>query len=54
MPPRARGDPASKAKYDWEVDEGEIVSALADAVKKLNVDKPPLSGKLSHLRFSMY
>ncbi|KAJ7714392.1 hypothetical protein B0H16DRAFT_1742691 [Mycena metata] len=46
MPPRARGDPASKAKYDWEVDEGEIVSALADAVKKLNVDKPPLSAEV--------
>ncbi|KAJ7701342.1 hypothetical protein B0H16DRAFT_1748621 [Mycena metata] len=46
MPPHAQGDPASKAKYDWEVDEGEIVSALADAVKKLNVDKPPLSAEV--------
>ncbi|KAJ7738103.1 hypothetical protein B0H16DRAFT_1730001 [Mycena metata] len=43
MPPRDKGDPASKAKYDWEIDEDEVVTALADAVKQFNIDKPPIS-----------
>ncbi|KAJ7710168.1 hypothetical protein B0H16DRAFT_1745614 [Mycena metata] len=43
MPPRDKGDPASKAKYNWEIDEDEVVTALADAVKQFNIDKPPIS-----------
>jgi hypothetical protein len=54
MPPRDKGDPASKAKYDWEIDEDEVVTALADAVKQFNIDKPPISGKFLHLRLFMY
>ncbi|KAJ7776469.1 hypothetical protein B0H16DRAFT_1449900 [Mycena metata] len=32
-----------RAKYDWEIDEDEVVTALADAVKQFNIDKPPIS-----------